>query len=70
MQVTIDLDEQQTKDMFKQALTEMIQARDQTLLDMVADVLEDLALGHAIEEGEKSKPASREEVFEILEGSA
>jgi len=55
MQVTIDLDDEQTKRLFKQALVEMIEARDQTLYELIAEVLEDLAMGRAIQEGRGSE---------------
>ena len=33
-----------------------------------ADAMEDATMIHAIQEGEESEPASRAEVFDILEG--
>lgn len=69
MLVTINLDEEQTKLLIKQSLVEMIEARDPALYDLFAEVLEDLALGRAIQEGLESELVSREEVFQILESA-
>jgi hypothetical protein len=35
----------------------------------MAEIIEDVALARAIQEGEGSEPASREEIFRILDGS-
>ena len=69
LQVTLNLDDEQTKTLLKQALLEMLQEKNEFLYDALAEVLEDLALAEAIEEGLTSEPASREEVFQILEGA-
>jgi hypothetical protein len=70
MQVTIDLDDEQTKRLFKQSLVEMIEARDQALYELIAEVLEDLAMGRAIQKGRESELVAREEIFQILEGAS
>ena len=69
LQVTLNLDDEQTKTLLKQALLEMLQEKNEVFYDALAEVLEDLALAEAIEEGLTSEPASREEVFQILEGA-
>ena len=44
MQVTINLDDEQTRRLLKQVLSKMIEARDEALAALVAEVLEDLVL--------------------------
>lgn len=61
------LDETQLKAVFKSALTEVLEERADLLRDVLAEVLEDVALVHAIQEGEDSGPASRDEIFRLLD---
>lgn len=68
LQVTLNLDDEQTKAVLKQAILEMLQERNEILFEVISEVLEDIALIRAIEEGESSGTAGREEVFAILEG--
>jgi len=60
------LDEKQLKELFKQAILELLQERKDLLHDVFAEVIEDLAIINAIKEGEDSETVSRSEVFEIL----
>ncbi len=62
------IDENQLKDIFKQALVELLEERKDLLYDLFAEIIEDFALVNAIKEGESEEPASREEVFKILAG--
>ena len=63
-----------SKDAFKQALKEALVetiAEQQDLLRaVVADVLEDLAFGEAMHEGEATEVVSRKRIFDLLEGRA
>jgi vacuolar-type H+-ATPase subunit D/Vma8 len=70
LQVTLNLDEKQTKELFKQAISEMLEQKNEALYDALAEVLEDIALVRAIQEGELSVNVSRAEVFEVLKGAA
>lgn len=70
LQVTLNLDEKQTKELFKQAISEMLEQKNEALYDALAEVLEDIALVRAIQEGELSENVSRAEVFEVLKGAA
>jgi len=70
MLLTINLDEEQTKLLIKQSLVEMIAARDPALYELFAELLEDLALGRPIQEGRESELVSREELFQILQGTS
>ena len=62
------LDETQIKELFKQAFVELLQERKDLLYELVAEIIEDLALLEAIREGEETEPVRREEMFRILEG--
>jgi hypothetical protein len=62
------LDETQIKELFKQAFVELLQERKDLLYELVAEIIEDLALLEAIREGEETEPVRREEVFRVLEG--
>lgn len=62
------LDEKQLKELFKQAMTELLEERKDLFYDLFAEVVEDAALINAIREGETSEHTSRESVFHILEG--
>ena len=64
------IDKNQIKNIFKQAILELLEERKDLLYDLFAEILEDFALVNAIKEGESEELVSREEVFEILEGEA
>jgi hypothetical protein len=61
------LDENQIKELFQQALVELLQERKDLLYELVAEVVEDLALLRAIKESEDSGTVPREEIFQLLE---
>ena len=65
MQQIID-DKNQLKDVFKQAIAELLQERRDLLYDVFIEVLEDIALANAIKEGEETEIVPREQVFKIL----
>lgn len=58
------------KEIFKQAIIEAIEEKKDVVHDLLVDAMEDLSMIHAIQEGEKTGSASRNEVFNILEGKA
>ena len=66
MQQIID-DKNQLKEVFKQALAELLQERRDLLYDVFTEVLEDIALANAIKEGEEAEIVSRKQVFKVLE---
>ncbi len=66
----VSLDEARVKELFKQALIELLQEQKGLLYDLFVEVLEDLALVNAIKEGESSETVNRAEVFQILESAA
>lgn len=64
----ISLDEGRIKELMKQAMLELLKERRDLIYDVFAEVIEDLALGNAIKEGESTESVTREEVFQTLEG--
>ena len=69
MQQIID-DENQLKEVIKQAFAELLQERRDLLYDVFSEVLEDIALVNAIKEGESAEIVSREVIFQILESES
>ena len=63
-----NINETKIKALFKEAITEVIEENQDKLSSILIDALEDIALSRAIEEGEKSKTVSRDEVFKVLSG--
>lgn len=68
MQTSID--EGRLKQVFKEALIETLEERKGVFHDMIVEAIEDIALSHAIREGEKSETVNRKDIFNILEGRA
>lgn len=63
-----NLDENKIKTLFKEALVEVIEENQELVSSILIDALEDMGLSRAIEEGEKSKTVSRDEIFKVLSG--
>jgi hypothetical protein len=57
------------KELFKQALLELLEERQDVLYDLFAEVIEDVALANAIREGESTEAVSKAEVMQALEGA-
>ena len=66
--ITLTLEEQQLKDLFKQALLEILEERQDLAEAWFLEALEDWGLLRAIREGETTDTVAREVVFEVLEG--
>ncbi|MEB3215144.1 MAG: hypothetical protein VKN72_02650 [Nostocales cyanobacterium 94392] len=62
----LNLDEDKIKQLFKIALTEVIQEQKEVFSDLLAEIIEDIALEKAIKEGEDTETVSREAIFKIL----
>jgi hypothetical protein len=62
----LNLDEDKIKQLFKIALTEVIQEQKEVFSDLLAEIIEDIALEKAIKEGEDTQLVSREAIFKIL----
>ncbi len=67
---TLTSDSIKLKELFKQAIIEAIEEKKDVVHDLLVEAMEDLAMIHAIQEGEETEPVSREKVFSILEGKA
>ena len=65
---TIPTDSVKIKELFKQAIIEAIEEKKDEVHDLLVEVMEDIAMIHAIQDGEDSDSVSREEIFEILKG--
>ena len=66
----VSMDEDRVKELLKQALIEVLQERKEIVYELLAEVIEDLALVNAIEEGKVTQTIRRAEVMQILEGAA
>lgn len=68
--VAPSLSEAQLKDALKSALIEVLEERSDLLREVLAEVMEDVALVRAIQEGETGEFVSRDEVFRVLDTGA
>ena len=66
MQLTVD--DEQTKELLKAVLVEMLQQKREVFYELVLEALEDVALGKAIEEGEETEFVDEQEIQAILRG--
>lgn len=64
------IDEGIIKKLFKEALVEVLEERKDLLHELLAEVIEDIALARAIQEGEDTVPVSKQEVLKLLDESA
>ena len=55
------------KELFKSAILEVLEERGDLLREALAEAIEDIAIVHAIEDGESSETITRDEVFTLLE---
>ena len=69
-EMSISQDEQKTKELFKQAMLELLEERKEIFYELFADVIEDTILVHAIREGETTETVDRTEILRILEGAS
>ena len=60
------LNTNQLKELLKLAIVEILQEQKEVFTDMIVEVMEDIALVKAIEEGENTEVVSREAIFDIL----
>ena len=61
-------DEKRIKDLFKQAIIEVLQERKDIVYDVFEGIIEDIALAKAIKEGETSESVTKEQVYNMLKG--
>jgi len=60
------IDERQIKDLLKQALSEVLQERKDLLEEVFAEVIEDIGLAKAINDGAASESVTKEEILKAL----
>ncbi len=63
----IILDENKLKELLKIAIIEVFQEQKEVFSELLAEVIEDIALENAIKEGENTEPVSRDVIFNLLE---
>jgi len=63
------VDDIKLKNLMKQALIEAIEEKKEAVHDLLVEAMEDVAMIRAIQNGEDSGIADREEIFGILSGS-
>ena len=54
------------KEVFKSAIVEVLQERQELVREILGDIIEDIAFSKAIAEGEQTPRVSRDAVFEVL----
>lgn len=64
---SITIDDKTLRNLLKDALIEVLQERPAILGEMIAEVVEDVGLSAAIEEGEKIELVEKENVLKALE---
>ncbi|OUD12195.1 hypothetical protein [Thioflexithrix psekupsensis] len=62
----LNIDDQQLKELLKQAFFELMQERQNDIVDLMWEVMEDKALGQAIIEGREGDFVDEEEIFSVL----
>jgi len=65
----LGLNETELKELLRTVLLEMFQERRDLLLDLMTEVLEDMAMVKAIDAGKDSEAVDRNEIMGILESS-
>ncbi|MBE0408836.1 MAG: hypothetical protein IBX69_03800 [Anaerolineales bacterium] len=66
--MSLSIDEQVAKELFKQAMIELLEERKDIFYDLFVEVIEDTILVNAIRAGESSETIGRDEISRILEG--
>ncbi len=64
------IDDSRLKQLLKEAFIEALEEKKNIFHDLMIEAMEDVALVHAIKEGEDTESISKQEVFNILEGNA
>ena len=62
------IDDRKIKVLFKQAIIEVIEEKKEVVHDLLVEVMEDIAMVRAIQDGENSGQVSRDDIFQILKG--
>lgn len=67
MNTNISIQINQLKQTLKEAILELITENKEEFSDLITEIVEDIALSKAIEEGEKTELVDKESIFAILE---
>ena len=62
------IDDRKIKVIFKQAIIEVIEEKKEVVHDLLVEAMEDIAMVRAIQDGENSGQANRDDIFQILKG--
>ncbi len=60
-------DKTELRTLLKELLIELLQERDETISTLLTEVIEDITLASAIEQGETTELVSRDRIFKILQ---
>ena len=63
------INEKDLKNLLKAAVAEALEEQRALVKEIVEEAIEEIALARAIDEGLETKPATRDEVFHILESA-
>ena len=64
------IDDSRLKQLLKEAVIEALEEKKNIFHDLMLEAMEDMALVHAIKEGEDTETISKQELLNILEGNA
>jgi phosphopantetheine adenylyltransferase len=59
------IDDEKIKDLFKKAIIEAMEERKDLVYELLQDVMEDILMVKAIQEGEDSEVVERDEILEL-----
>jgi len=60
-------DKTELRSLLKELLIELLQERDEEISTLLTEVIEDITLANAIEQGETTELVSRNSIFKILQ---
>ncbi|HEY9874447.1 MAG TPA: hypothetical protein V6D12_13485 [Candidatus Obscuribacterales bacterium] len=63
----ITTNSEQVKEILKIAIFELFQKNREEVYKLLSEVIEDIAMERAIQEGKNTEPVTREAIFKILE---
>lgn len=64
------LNPEQLKELLKSAIVELLRDNREEFSELLAEVIEDMAMERAIEEGNSTEIVSRDTIFQLLEPKA
>ena len=62
------IDDRKIKIFLKQLIIEVIEEKKDVLHDLLVEIMEDIAMVRAIQDGENSGQVNRDDIFQILKG--